>query len=389
MGNNISLFANAVLQSAGALANTRIVTLAGGAGTFSGIGGGVGSAHITGAGGLSLVSSVTLSDDTNDFTGPVSAVGSNLTFTSIGNLGEASSLGAPTDAVSGTIAIGSGGYGYPGSTAGATYTGAGDTSNRNWTMRNGTGSAFLTNQGTGTLTLTGNFSQNGPTTASIIFSAATADLELLGVISGFRPITFQGGGTARSITLGGANTFSAPTTISGVTVRASTLANSGSNSSLGTGGTISFSNGALSYTGSTTGSTNRALFLNGANSVLNDGTGSLALSGAVSFNPIGPADSFTLGGSFAGSSTLSGVISGNGNLIMNGAAGNVWLLSGANTYNGTTTVAGGPCRQAAIKPSAYRMRWSSTAAHWISTTATLPSLRSRARVVAWRSMAPI
>ncbi|AUW57677.1 hypothetical protein C1T17_05720 [Sphingobium sp. SCG-1] len=41
---------------------------------------------------------------------------------------------------------------------------------------------------------------------------------------------------------------------------------------------------------------------------------------------------------------MSGVISGNGGVIMNGAAGNVWLLSGANTYNGATTVTSGTLR---------------------------------------------
>ncbi|MBB3148399.1 autotransporter-associated beta strand protein [Phyllobacterium trifolii] len=61
----------------------------------------------------------------------------------------------------------------------------------------------------------------------------------------------------------------------------------------------------------------------------------------MAFNAAAPADSLTLGGSFAGNNTLSGVISGNGGVIMNGAAGNVWLLSGANTYNGATTVMGG------------------------------------------------
>jgi fibronectin-binding autotransporter adhesin len=342
--NNINLSSGSALLSTGALNSSRVVTLLSGS---AGIGAGVGSAHLTGAGGISLAAATTLSDNSNDFTGPVYAVGYNLVFTSIGNLGEASSLGAPTNAIDGTIAIGSGGYGPPGGGAGAYYTGAGATSDRNWSMRNGTGGASLNNQGTGALTLTGNISQNGPTTAFIAFNAQTADLALLGVISGARPITFQGGGAARSITLGGANTFSAPTTISGVTVRASSLANRGSNSSLGTGmtgdGTITFANGTLSYTGAG-GGANRGLWLNGANSVLNDGAGALALSGAVTFNAAAPVDSLTLGGGFVGGNTLSGLISGSGGLIMNGVAGSSWLLGGANTYVGTTTVASGTLR---------------------------------------------
>ena len=335
LGNNITLSAGASLRSAGALASTRVVTLAGSAS----IGGGVGSAHITGAGALQLVQATTLSDNTNDFTGDLNANGVTLSFSSVGNIGQASALGAGS-----SIFIGSEtGAG----SAGAIYTGDGDVSNRNWSMRNGGGGASLINQGTGTLSLTGNFSQSGLTTVFVAFSAQTADLELLGVISGFRPISFQGSGAARTITLGGANTFTAPTTIGGVTVRASTLANRGTNSSLGTGmtgtGAIAINNGILSYTGAG-GGTDRALSINGSSSVLNDGTGALALSGALAFNAAAPADSFTLGGSFAGNNTMSGVISGNGGVVMNGAAGSAWLLSGANTYSGATTVTSGALR---------------------------------------------
>ncbi|KQZ73892.1 hypothetical protein ASE06_16385 [Sphingopyxis sp. Root214] len=330
--NNITLSAGASLRSTGALASTRVVTLAGAAS----IGGGVGSARITGAGSLQLVQSTTLNNDANDFTGDINANGVNLSFTSVGNIGQASSLGAGN-----TIFIGS--EIGAGSTS-AVYTGDGDVSNRGWSMRNGGGGISLINQGTGTLSLTGNFSQSGLTTVFVAFSAQTADMELLGDISGFRPIFFQGSGTARTITLGGTNSFTAPTAIQGVTVKASSLANRGTVSSLGTGmtgdGTIAFTSGALSYTG-TGGGTNRALLLNGVNSVLNDGTGALALSGAVAFNAAAPADALILGGGFAGTNTLSGVISGTGNLVMSGGAGNVWLLSGANIFVGSTTVNSG------------------------------------------------
>ena len=332
--NTINLSSGAILRSTGALASSRVVTLLSGS---SSIGGGVGSAHITGAGGFNLVAQTTLTDDTNDFTGGVGTDGFNLYFTSIGNLGEASALGAATTVANGTIFV---------RNAAAVYVGSGATSNRSWGMAPQTGSSILRNQGSGTLTVTGDINAGGGYTSSVILDAQTADLALLGVISSnlaTRPFIFMGGGTNRSITLNDANTFGGAITIQAVTVRANSLADQGTASSLGTGagvGTISLNGGTLSYTG-TGSSTNRALLLNGASSILNDGTGTLALTGAAAFNPASPGDTFILGGSFAGTNTLSGVISGNGNLAVNGAAGNIWLLSGANTYNGTTTVAGG------------------------------------------------
>src|SRR3546814_17271631 len=49
-----------------------------------------------------------------------------------------------------------------------------------------------------------------------------------------------------------------------------------------------------------------------------------------------------LGGTYAGTNTFSGVISGTGNLINTGSS--VWELSGANTREGTITVDGGTLR---------------------------------------------
>ena len=332
--NGIALSSGATLRSTGALAAGRVVTLLSGS---SAIGGGVGSAHITGSGGFGLAAQTTLSDDTNDFTGAVGTDSANLYFTSIRNLGQASALGAPTTAANGAVFVRS---------AAAIYTGSGDTSNRSWNMAPSGGSSALINQGSGTLTVTGDITAGGGFTSSVVLNAQNADLALSGVISSnlaTRPFTFNGGGTNRSITLTGANTFGGAVTIQTVTVSAKSLANQGTASSLGTGagvGTISVNSGALSYVG-TASSTNRGLSINGSSSVLNDGTGALTLSGAVAFNAAAPADTLTLGGSFAGSNTLSGVISGAGNVAMNGTAGSLWLLSGANTYSGTTTVTSG------------------------------------------------
>ena len=226
--NGIALSSGATLHSTGALSSSRVITLLSGT---SAIGGGVGSAHITGAGGFNLVAQTVLTDDTNDFTGAVGTDGFNLYFTSIGNLGEASALGAATTVADGTIFV---------RNAAAVYTGSGATSNRNWSMAPQTGSSILRNQGSGTLTVTGDIIAGGGYTSSVILDAQTADLALLGTISSnldARPFIFTGSGTNRSITLGGANSFGGPVTIQAVTVKAGSLANQGVASSLGTGST--------------------------------------------------------------------------------------------------------------------------------------------------------
>ena len=335
--------------SSGALSASRSVNLSG-IGRVYVTGAGVDSAFFTGTGGLDLDRGVALTNNLNSYTGQTrlaasTTSGSVFSFTSIGDLGELSALGAPTDPTLGTIiAISSGN-----SSAVANYTGTGDSSNRNWDLRqNFFGRGEIRNSGTGTLTLTGNIAAS---TGDAVFTAPTADLELLGVISdnGSGDMTFSGSGLGRSITLGGANTYVGFNNISTVTVRASVLADTGSSSSLGTGTTLGASaavvlnSAALSYIGDGDAS-NRTWTINGAGNIRNDGTGALTLSGGVAFQPGGVVENLTLGGSFAGVNTLSGVISETGNVIMDGGAGNVWLLTGANTYSGTTTVNNGILR---------------------------------------------
>src|SRR5690606_24801872 len=115
----------------------RTVTI--GAGTTPTLtGAGTGSALYTGDGNLSVASSVTLNNDANTYTGTTRLNGANqasgnVFFTAVRNLGEASSLGAPTTAADGTITI-AGGSQY---TDRITYNGTSDSSNRNWIFVSG------------------------------------------------------------------------------------------------------------------------------------------------------------------------------------------------------------------------------------------------------------
>ncbi|BDU21085.1 autotransporter-associated beta strand repeat-containing protein [Dyella sp. GSA-30] len=333
--NGVALATGTTLTATAPLASSRVVTL-GGTNAFI-AGTGVGYARFTGAGVLDASSGVTMRNAANDYTGQtVFYSGGTYGFTSIGNLGQASSLGAPTTAANGIVVVNAGG-GLGGT---LNYGGTGDTSNRGFTFGNtSSGGTALVNIGTGTLILNGDILLSGANTTGQNFSANTADMELLGVISAptsSRPVTYTGT-AGHAITLGGANTYGGPNFITTITVYAPVLADGGTASSLGTGtaGNIVLQNGTLRYTGGVT-STNRIYSLVGASTIANDGTGGLSLTGAGVFTT---GATITLGGSYTGTNNYAGAISGTGNVVMNGS-GN-WVLGGANTYVGTTTVQSG------------------------------------------------
>ncbi|MGO4840274.1 hypothetical protein AB4144_49305, partial [Rhizobiaceae sp. 2RAB30] len=159
----------------------------------------------------------------NDYAGVTSvANGGTLSFSSIGNLGVASALGAATTAANGTISLGVSST----ASAYAVYTGGGASSDRDWRL----GSWFyqtsgITNQGTGTLTLAGNITSAHTNSSigarNIALTAGTADLVLQGTISSTNNqvgVVF-GGGAGRSITVTGSNTFGGVASIQNVTVR--------------------------------------------------------------------------------------------------------------------------------------------------------------------------
>lgn len=350
--NRVFTSGGSTLTASGSLSVGRVIDLGAGLTTLSGAG--VGSARLTGSGGVAAVQGVALNNDLNDFTGQATFfVNGSAYFTSVRNLGEASSLGAANSAAEGTIRF----------TAAnqyadwLRYVGVGDISNRNWEFAysGATSAAGLSNDGTGILTLTGDIVSIGGSGAGMLFVAQTADLELLGVLSsgGNRTFTYRGGDSTRTITLGGANTYAGATHIGpggGLTVRATVLADTGQASSFGTGGaggvTLS-NNSVLQYVGAGA-SSNRDWAIgaegpgNGSGGgILNDGSGALSLSGAVDFAATAN-NSLTLGGGFGGVNTLSGVISGAGTLV--GSGEGVWVLSGDNTRTGAIVVDGGVLR---------------------------------------------
>ncbi|MBJ7499628.1 MAG: autotransporter-associated beta strand repeat-containing protein [Sphingopyxis sp.] len=334
-GNNIFTAAGAnVRLSIGGAGTARSVTIGNG-GNLILEGSGAGSALITGNGSVSVAASgVTMSNDASTYTGRTVFSGCNgvcsVRFTSIGDLGQASSLGAPVTVEDGTIVFNQTSQ-YSDSVI---YLGDGDSSNRNWDI-NGN-NAQIRNQGTGTLELTGDIDIS----VSGTFNAENADIHLLGVLSGGAYGFAASAG--RIIELGDANSFTGQAALAGE-IRLGKLADIGSESSLGAGTTIVLNNGTLSYTGAGDAS-NREWLINGATNIIrNDGTGALDLSGALVFNAANPnPDALTFGGSFAGTSFFSGAMSGNGNIVADSAG--TWVLGGANVQRGTVTVNGGTLR---------------------------------------------
>lgn len=333
--NNIATAAGAQvrLSIAGAVDTNRTVTIGDG-GTLIAEGARVGSARFMGDGSVRVGTGVTMSNDASTYTGTTTFSGCNgvctTSFTSIADLGQASSLGAPTTVENGTIRFNQSSQ-YSDNLV---YLGTGHSSNRNWSI-NGA-AAVIRNRGSGTLTLTGDIDSNGGTS----FVAESADFQLLGVLSGAANLTFNGN-AGRSITLGGTNTYSGATAI-GATVFAPVLANGGEASSFGVGTSINVNTGgSVYYTGAGVAS-DREWLLQGATTIGNDGSGALSLDGPLSFTAGGPADSLTLAGNFNGVNTIGGVISGAGSIVSNGSG--TWVLEGANTYDGSVTVQSGTLR---------------------------------------------
>src|SRR5690606_8515060 len=311
----------------------RSITIGdGGSLTLSGAG--AGSALISGNGRVNVAAngSVRLTNDGNTYTGATIFNGCNGVcnswFSSVGNLGEASALGAPTTVADGTIVFNQ----QSQYSDNVIYIGDGDSSNRNWDI-NGN-NAIIRNQGTGTLEITGDIDVS----VGGSFNAETAGFALLGTLSG-GAYSFTAN-PGRDIVLGGANTFTGRASIDGL-ISAPVLADAGPASSLGAGTDITLNSGLLSYTGAGS-SSDRAWLITSQSAILNDGSGALALDGELVFNPANPIDTLTLGGSFAGTSSIGGVISGIGDLVSDGAG--TWSLDGANTFVGSVTVADGTLR---------------------------------------------
>jgi len=149
----------------------------------------------------------------------------------------------------------------------------------------------------------------------------------------------------QTFTLTGANTFTGATTIYG-TVAVTSLANGGIGASTNAAANLVLNGGTLRYLGGTA-TTDRLFTLGTSGGTLDSsGTGSLtfANTGSVALSGTNTARTFTLTGSDTiGAATFNLLLGDNGtgatSLVKNGNAS--WVLTGANTYSGGTTINGG------------------------------------------------
>jgi len=300
----------------------------------------------------------------------------------IGGLSSASGYGTITLGAAGALTL------TVSQTTGTTFSGV---------MQNGSGTLSFSKSGSGTLELSGTSPYTGTTTVSAGTLAvsgslsATATLTLSGgtlqvgnggasgainttpAISVGTGATFavnrsdtatQGtqfsaaaiGGAGNFSQLGSgttvlnaANSYTGVTTVSGGTLSVTTLANGGTNSGIGAStnaaAKLILNGGTLKYTGAAA-STDRQFTLGTSGGGLDaSGTGPINWTSttAPTLSGVDTARTFTLTGTNTGTNTLAAPVGDNGSgatgLAKNGAS--TWLLTGANTYSGNTTINGG------------------------------------------------
>ena len=200
---------------------------------------------------------------------------------------------------------------------------------------------------------------NGGNLLTITTANTTATIGT--VISGAGGLTFSTTSGSGSLSLSGANMYSGVTTIDGGSVFVTTLANVNTASSFGKGSVagsaadLVLAGGSLyagiDYNGTTAISTNRLFTIGDANGRLASlensasaatSTMSFTGTGAIAFGGSG-SRTLELGGSNTGNNTFAPILgdgAGGATTLAKGGTG-TWIITGANTYTGGTSIAGG------------------------------------------------
>ena len=187
-------------------------------------------------------------------------------------------------------------------------------------------------------TLSNNITLN--TRGTIGATAAMGNLTLGGIISGTGDLKVDT--TAGVTTLTGLNTFTGNLIVdrAGEGLSFNSIANAGVASAVGAGSSISLGAGGVStpiftYTGNAAASSNRSISLTGSAAYIISRNASLTLSGNITST----SQSLYLQGNAGGGANfneLSGIYSGGGSLYVQVGSGDVWKISGNNTYTGIT-----------------------------------------------------
>ena len=302
-------------------------------------------------------SDATLNNSTNSFSGGVWVQNGTLYANSFGNSGAASFLGT-----NGTIKLGS-----SSTVAGLRFSNGApvETTDKVIDLAGTTGGGTIT-AGNATITMTSNLAMSGAGSKTLSFNSSgntnTFNLTfdgLLADVNGVLSVGFGGSGNGNFLLGNSNNSFSGPVTINANTASTTTTLSvasfgmTGSNSHLGKNGTIfigsssSTATNILKYTG--TGETSdKNINLSGGETggvriEQSGASGQLVLTGNITNTGSG-TKALTLQGSTAGTALLSGTIAnssgGNATNVTKAGTG-TWILSGANTYSGNTTISAG------------------------------------------------
>jgi autotransporter-associated beta strand protein len=317
----------------------------------------------------------------SSYTGVTTISNGTLSVNSIKSVGGgASALGAPITAANGTIALGSGG-----NTVKLIYTGSGNTTDRVVNLAGTSGGVTLDQSGAGLLKFTSALTATGAGSKTLTLTGSTTGTgEIAGAIvdnsaSNKTSLTKSGSGTW---TLSGANLYTGITTVtSGVLRLDSASALPGGIGATGGTSALTFNGGVLGLgagdftrnlaaAGTVTGANftgnggwaaygaNRAVNLGGASATIAWGTADTGFNGktlilgtATATHTVDLQNPIDLGnivrtvqvdnGSAPIDAKMSGLLSNSsgGGLTKTGAG--TLLLTGANTYDGTTTVQAG------------------------------------------------
>lgn len=325
-GVNNAFYLNQITVSSGALLDLNGFTS-----TWTAAAASNNSIGLSGAGNVTTTAGGTLFFNYGNFSGDLQQ-GNLLVY------GRTATTGA---ALAGTLTL-SGTNAYAGTTT------VNDASTLIITGSTANSSSYTINAGgklqVGNHTTTGTLSAGSVANAGTLEFARSNALTFANAITGAGTVIQSGAG----ITTLGSKAYTGVTRITGGTLSAMVLANGGTASSVGASANAAsnliLNGGILQYTGGAV-STDR-LFSVGTSGGTLDASGSGAVNftnaGSLGFNAQTGPRTLTLTGNNGGNNTLAAVIGDNSGAtsLVKSSVG-AWVLTGANTYTGTTTVSGG------------------------------------------------
>ncbi|WP_428937899.1 beta strand repeat-containing protein [Fontivita pretiosa] len=292
------------------------------------------SAILAGSGGVNKTTTGTGSLlAANTYTGVTNITGGTVAVNNLANGGSPSSLGASSSAAS-NLSI---------DNAVLNYVGAGSSTDRLFTAPGGT--VTINSNGTGPVSFTNTGALAGGGAATLTLGGSNTGANT------FAPVISGGGAVAKAGSgqwiLTGNNTYTGLTAINGGTLTVNSIGNGGSPSPIGASAAdaanLVINGGALRYAGGGS-STNRLFTVGNSGGTIDaSGTGAIQFTNTGAHVASGTAASrtLTLTGTNTGNNTIAGVLAdvGAGSLLAVAKSGTgKWVLTGANTYTGGTTV---------------------------------------------------